>query len=180
MYYDNLLKCIFMKNFIATLIICSLLPIIGRSINLPDELNTRPKLMHILEREGIDSYKIPAFLVRFALNFCDESKEILPLFRGSHSISIAICENESRQYDESYNRICKSLDQSSYLNFVDIIDRDSRITIKALLKDEVIREIVALIRDHDSFIAVSMAGTIDPKSIAETITKLNRHKSHNI
>ena len=169
-----------MKNLISIILISMLLPMVGLSSNHPDNQNTKPRFANILESEGIDNYQIPTFLVKFAINFCDESDDILPFFKGSRSVNIAICEGNPRKYDESFKRICKSLELLSYQNFVEIIDGDSKITIKALFNDKIIRELVILIHDNDSFVAVSMNGRIDPKNIAESVKNLNKHESNSI
>jgi len=158
------------------LLICFSLPIIGSCINPPESNNTKPVFSKILEEEGIDSYNIPVFLVKLALNFSDESESIMPLFKGSRSISLAILDDHRHNYLQSYKRICNSLELSSYSDLVNIIDSDSRITIKALLHESIIRELVVLIHDKDNFVAISMTGRINPRDIAEAITKLNKSK----
>ena len=102
--------------------------------------STKPVLSNLLDNEGIDSYHIPAFLIKYVLRVSDEADEIQPLFNGARFINIAICDNDKKDYSVSYKRVCKGLDLSSYLNLVDIVDNKSKITIKALLSDDLIRE----------------------------------------
>jgi hypothetical protein len=169
-----------MKKLILGFILCSVFPILVISSNPAAVRNTKPIFSKILEEEGIDSYNVPVFILKFALSFSEDSKSILPLFKGSHSVSIAICEKHERYYSDSFKRVCRSLDSSSYCDLVKIVDAKSKITIKALLVDNIIRELVVLINDSNDFVAVSMTGKIDPKSIANAITELNKPKEHEL
>lgn len=165
-----------MKKILLILTIVSVLPLIALSMNPPEVTNTKPVLSSLLQGEGIDCYHIPAFLVKFVLSTSDDAEDIQPLFNGTRFINIAVCDIGVKDYSESYNCVCRGLDLSSYINLVDIVDNTSKITIKALLNNDFIKELVILIKDEDSFIAMSMTGKIDPNSIASTIAKLNKTK----
>jgi hypothetical protein len=167
-----------MKKYLIILTIFLTIPLIGSCTHSFKVSYSKPLFSLILEDEGIDSYHIPVFLVKFALWFSEDSESIVPLFKGSRTINLAVFEKTDidRKCSDCYNRICKSLESSSYCDLIKIIDSDSRITIKALLNESIIRELVVLIHDNDNFVAISMTGRIDPKSIAETIAKLNKYK----
>lgn len=166
-----------MKKIFLMLVICSFFPLIGLSFNLQEENRIKPIFANLLKDEGIDNYHVPAFLIKFVLNYSNDAIDIKPLFNGARFVNIAVCNNDDNDNSESYKRICKGLDLSSYLNLVEIIDNKSKMTIKALLKNDFIRELVILIRDKDSFIAISMTGKIDPKNLANSIAELksSRH-----
>jgi len=169
-----------MKKIILILSLITILPLIVLSTNPPEVKNTKPVLSNLLGREGIESYRIPVFLVKFVLSFSDQAEELQPLFSGARFINIAVCENADKDYTESYKRVCKGLELSSYINLVDIVDHKSKITIKALFSNDLIRELVILVRDDDNFIAMSIIGKIDPNSIADEIKKLSKTKSNEL
>jgi len=169
-----------MKNIfkIIIVLIVFIQPLVGLSNNFHDFASEKPVFTKILENEGIESYRIPAFIVRFVLKNSDESDEITPFLKGCRSINLAICENDVKDFKKSYMLICKRLTESSYVNLVDINDGESNISIKSLFKGEMISELVILIVDNDEFVSVSMTGTIDPKEISDAIVKLNKSKSN--
>ena len=168
-----------MKNICKILIVLTILmfPLLSKSSNSIHNDEGKPVFTRILENEGIESHRIPAFIIRFVLRNSNESDEITPFLKGCRYINLAICENDVKNFKESYSLICKKLSESSYVNLVDINDGESKISIKSLFKRDMISELVILVVDNDEFITVSMTGKIDPKEISEAIIKLNKSKS---
>jgi len=171
-----------MKNIFKIIIVVlsiSMLPLFGISNNSRLKGDSKPIITKILENEGIENYRIPAFIIRFALKNSDESDEITPFLNGCRYINLAICENDVKNYKESYSLICKRLSESSYVNLVDINDGESKISIMSLFERDIISELVILIVDDEEFVSLSMTGKIDPKEISKVIAELNKSKSTN-
>ncbi|MHC1704632.1 MAG: DUF4252 domain-containing protein [Tenuifilaceae bacterium] len=167
-----------MKKIISIILVSIiLLPNICFSRNEIDKTNTKPIFTNLLENEGIDTYRIPTFLVKYILSFDKEAQEVKPLFNGSRFINFAICERSKKNYNGIFSRICDNLEVSSYKNLVEITDKESKITIKALIDNEKIREIVMLIVDDDSFIALSMTGKIDSREFVESLSIISKANS---
>lgn len=162
-----------MKKSIIILIVITLIPCISIGLNPFGPEKTKPVFSKIIESEGIDSYRIPTFLIRFALNFDEEGQQLMPLFNGSRFINFAISENNNVENEQSYLRLRNQLDKSSYKSLIDIVDKDAKLSIKALVDNNIIREFVILINDENSLIAISMTGKINLHEIAESIAKLN-------
>ncbi len=151
-----------------------LLPNICLSSNEIDKSNSKPIFTYLLENEGIDTYKIPTFLVRYVLSFDKDGQDLKPIFNGTRFINIAFCERSIKNYNGIFSRICNNLEVSSYKNLVEIIDKEAKITIKALIDNKTIREIVILIVEEDSFIALSMTGKIDSHKFVQALSKISK------
>lgn len=167
-----------MKKYLIIVITCFTITSIGLSKNSLKTYKAEPVFSKLLENEGIESYKIPTFLVRYALSFSD-TREIISLLQGTRSIKFATSNNGDKDNNLIYNRICNNLDLSSYQNLISVVDAKSKITIKALFDKEYIREVVIIIYDEDALTAISMTGKINPKNIIESINKLNKPKPDN-
>jgi len=169
-----------MKNICKILIVLTILmfPLLSKSSNSIHNDEGKPVFTRILENEGIESYRIPAFIIRFAFRNSNESEEITPFLKGCRYINLAICENDVKNFKESYSLICKKLLESSYVNLADINDGESKISIKSLFKRDMISELVIIILDDNGLVTVSMTGKIDPRDISEAIVKLNKSKSN--
>lgn len=167
------------KLYIITIVIVVLaFPLNSMSKNYLNEGNRKPVYTKILEKEGIEYYRIPAFIVRFALKNTEESEDITPFLKGSRYINFAICENNLVSCNESFANICNRLNEFSYFSLVDINDGKSKIAIKSLFDKNMISELVILIVDDTDFVTISMTGRIDPKEISDAIIKLNKTKSN--
>jgi len=168
-----------MKKYLIIAITCFTITSVGLSENSLKIYKVEPVFSKLLENEGIESYKIPTFLVRYALSFSD-TREIIPLLQGTHLIKFATSNNGDKDNKLIYNRICNNLDLSSYQNLISVVDAKSKISIKALFDNEYIREVVIIIYDEDALTAISMTGKINPKNIVNSINKLNKPKPDNI
>lgn len=165
-----------MKKLIMIIAFSALIPLIGVSSNEPEVKKSKAIFSELLQNEGIECYRIPVCLIKFVLRFDSKADDIIPLFDGASSIKIALCEDEFKDYRESYKRICRGLETSLYSDLVNIVDKRSIMTIKALYRNEFIHELVIMIREDHNLVAISMKGKIDPKRIANTIAKLNNSK----
>jgi len=165
-----------MKKYILLLVMGSFISIYGHCNPIFGLKNEKPIFSELLEDEGVKSYQIPTFLVRWAIRYTDESTNLLPLFKNCRTINIAICDNTEFNYSKISKKINQSLVNSNYVNLIDIIDKESTISIKSLACNEFIRELVILIKDDENFIAISMTGKMNPREIAKAIVKLNRQK----
>lgn len=141
-----------------------------------NDVSKKPVFTKILENEKIDSYRIPTFLIKYVLSFDEDAEDIRPLFNGSHFINFAIYENLPNSYSQIVTSIMNELDKASYTTLIQIVEKNSKVTIRAMVDNDVIRELVVLICDDDEFVALSMTGRMDKNELGKTIAKLNKSK----
>lgn len=168
------------KILIHLVVMLSFIPNIALAYNTLGSENSKPIFSQLLENEDIESFQIPTFLVQYVLSFDEDMQKIKPFFKGSRFINISFCEKENMNFKQTYSRLLNQLDYSNYKSLTEIIDNHTRISIKALINEKYIRELVVLLIEEDSFIAISMTGKIDPKDIANAISKLSKANSNNL
>ncbi|MDY0253999.1 MAG: DUF4252 domain-containing protein [Tenuifilaceae bacterium] len=135
------------------------------------DVNEKPILSQILHQEDIRSFKVPGFLVRHAMRVSEETRMIRPALKGITSVTISISEDLADPKNV-FTRINARLNKANYCSFMEVIDNDSRITIKALEKDGNIREMVIIIDDNSSFVCLGVKGNINPDSFMQLVTNL--------
>jgi hypothetical protein len=164
-----------MKRYIFTILFC----LFSIEYGLPNfycSENEKPIFSALVEREGIKHYRIPSFVIRWIIKHSDGSKELLPLLKESRSVNLALVEDGNENNTRVYKRIDEELNESHYVNLASIIDGKSDLTIKSLNSRGSIIELVILISDSDSFVALSITGKINPNTLVNAISKLNRLK----
>ena len=159
-----------MKTLVKTIhllfILIILIPVMGCSSNNKDY--NKPLVKGLLYNEQLSSYSIPAFLVRGVLLLTEDTRRITPALKGVRSITFSI--NEDVQNPNLvFSRLNDGLNAGNYTSIVEIINEDSRVTIKMLERNNYVREMVVLINDYKSIICISMKGRFVPKNILEVV-----------
>lgn len=129
----------------------------------------RPILSQLLYQEDVRAFKLPGFLVRYAMLATEETRKIRPTLKGMTSITISLQE-DMKNSGEVFERICSRLNRANYSSYIEVIDNHSRIAIKALEKDGKIKEMVIIIDDNSSFICLGIKGNIYPESFIQLVS----------
>ena len=154
-----------MKKSIPFIFSLALLLMVSSASCSPKESsNTRPVLRHILSQEDVRAYVLPGFLVRYAMLVTEETRQIRPALRGVSSFTLSITEN-LRDAKNVFTRLNLKLKAANYCNYMEVIDSDGKITIKALERDGHIREIVIIVNDNESLVCIGLRGDIDPENL---------------
>jgi hypothetical protein len=139
------------------------------SCSTKSQSNQKPVLSQILYQEDIRSFKLPGFLVRYVMLISEETCMIRPALKGVTSFTISISE-DMKDSRNVFARINERLRKANYNSFMEVIDSDSRITIKALEKNGRIREMVIIIDDSSSFVCLGVKGNINPENFMQLVT----------
>jgi hypothetical protein len=161
-----------MKNLIKLALTISLILVLCiASGSVRKEHNSKPVLSSVLYKENLKTYKIPGFLVRYAMLITEDSRRIRPALKGVSSINISITEgvNNSKSV---FTRINNTLSENNYLNILEIIDPKSQIVVKTLENNNIIREMVLMINDDSTIVCISIKGKISPENLLKVITEL--------
>ncbi len=162
-----------MKKSIYILIALLLgLEVVTASCTAREEFETKPVLARLLYQEDLRTFTVPGFLVRYAMLVSEDTRRVRPALKGVNSFTISISE-DVKDSQSVFSRINAGLNRRNYINIMEIIDNESRITVKALEHKGRIREMVVLIDDKSSIVCFSMRGRIDPANFlkfVETIT----------
>ncbi|MFP4556458.1 MAG: DUF4252 domain-containing protein [Bacteroidales bacterium] len=130
----------------------------------------QPIIKGLLKQENMRSYSIPAFLVKSAMLISKDTRSIRSALNGAKSFTISIYEN-IEEAAGAYTRINSGLKAGNYSSIIEVIEGDSKMTIKTLEHNGVIKEMVIIINDQSSFVCFSVKGSINPDSILEAVSK---------
>lgn len=133
------------------------------------DVNSRPIMRKLLRGEQIRAITVPGFLIRYIMLFDAETREIQPLLKGVTSATFALSNNNNAP--GIFERIGNSLGLFGYENLLDVIDSDSKITIRQLKQRNRIKELVFLINEAESVICLSMRGKITNEGLLEVVAK---------
>ncbi len=143
------------------------------SCTYAENQNSKPIFDKLIRKENVRTFKIPAFVVRYMLFFTEEGRYACKALKGTTSFRVALVDNINDSKG-IFERVNHELKVNNYLNLVDIQDNDSKITIKLIEDNNIIREIVFLISDRDSFICFSVKGRISAESLSNLLAEYNR------
>jgi hypothetical protein len=165
-----------MKNSIKLIVTLGLILVVTLgSCNPRKESRTTPIVNKLLFQEDLRSFRIPGFLVRYVMLVSEETRKIRPVLVGVNSFTISISE-DLKDSQGVFMRINSELNSSNYTNIMEVIESTSRITIKALERNGLIREMVILIDDDSSFICLAIRGRIDPENFIKLVNNLANDK----
>ncbi len=146
------------------------------SCTFADNQTSKPIFDKLIRKENVRTFKIPAFVVRYVLFITEEDRSVYKALKGTTSFRVAIVDNVNDSKG-IFERVNHELNENNYLNLADIQDKESKITIKLIEDNDIIREIVFLISDKDSFICFSMKGKISAESLSSILAEYYDKKS---
>lgn len=132
-------------------------------------VNSKPMLGELLKREQIRAVTVPNFLIRYLMLFNAETRKIQPLLKGVSSATFAL--SNSNNASEIFERIENSLILFGYEDLLEVIDSESKITIKQLKRGSIIKELIFLINDTESVICLSIRGKITNEELLRFVAK---------
>lgn len=135
----------------------------------------RPIATNLFRSEQVTTYTIPGFLIRYAMLATSETRELRPAFKGVSSVSIAVSDPKIH-CNSLFSKINFTLNSHNYNTLLEIIDDHSNVTLKVLLEENRVRELVILIEDEKSLVCVSVRGKIDPKNFSYVFDNINNRK----
>jgi len=155
-----------------------LITIVFSSCSYAENKIDRPIFDRLIRKENVTSIKVPAFVVRYILRFTDDTDQVRKALKGATSFRFAIRDNLDDS-NEIFDRINHQLNLNSYTNIMEINDGKSKVTIKLLENNNLIREIVFLVSDQESFICFSMKGNINPENLTTFLAQYDPKKGFN-
>jgi hypothetical protein len=166
-----------MKRSVIVLVIMALVLLVTVGGCSPSKENTlSPTINKLLYKEDLRSFRIPGFLVKYAMMISKETRQIRPALRGVSAFTISISEN-IKDSQSIFKRINNKLIDSNYSSIMEVIDSESSITIKALEQKGIIREMVILVNDDSSIICFALRGRISPNNFIKLVDNLANQKN---
>lgn len=150
--------------------------VVTASCSPREDIESKPVLARLLYQEDLRTFTVPGFLVRYAMLVSEDTRRVRPALKGVNSFTISISEDvkDSRSV---FTRINSGLNKRNYINIMEVIDNESRITVKALEHKGRIREMVVLIDDKSSIVCFSMRGRIDPANFLKFVETVTNEKA---
>lgn len=159
------------NNYLIILLLPLLLASCGTGNNVVKRFYAQNK-----HKEGVQNFSVPGWLIwlgsGIAISAVDDedAKPALRLAKKVKRLRIMVAENSDPVSQSEINQFVKDMRLSEYSDLIQIRDEKTNVNIFAKEKEDVLKELVILVKDEKEFVFLGMKTSISIDDLSKVIS----------